>query len=865
MNTHFDGALGGAPGGASRWARVRELFHGAIALPDGQRSVYLNQACATDASVYRSVAALLHAHEHAGNFLDVPGIEAALTWDADTPNTTVATIRTPSWNGKLVSHYRLDQCVGAGGMGVVYRARDVALGREAAVKLLPFALDPSLRDRLQPEADACARLQHPAIATYYESGESDGTAFIAMEFVPGRTLRQQLRDGPLPVDEALSVAACVLEGLCHAHAAGVLHRDIKPENIIITGPRAAKLLDFGIATLLFDAASVATASAAAGVSIAGTLGYMAPEQLRNQPLDARADVFQAAAVLYEMIAGVPAFPGETAAERLSAVLTRTPPALELPVRLGGLNAVLARGLAREPAARYTSAAAFLSDLRRASDGELAAGLPDSIAVIDFINASETPDDDWIASGIAEAIGDALAQVPTLTVTPRDRVLRARAVRAGQPLRKAVPALGGALGCRWILTGRYKRVDAALNASIALIEVSTGAVVARNRLRASLEQLFEVRDRAIATVRNQLGVTAFTSGVTATTPTAFECYARGRRLAVRNDRGAFDQARELFEAAIALDPSYAQAFAGLARLCALTYTFTSDTDTLYRALEYAGRALVIDPDLAEAEIWRGYAHNRLGNFDAADQSLARCRSLNPREVYGFYFGGAFRTARDPRRAAHLLQHALALDPLFGSAWWGLGCVFIYLTRYGEAVSCFDRCSRLAGVQAARPVPGIEGYWAEALRRMGRLDEARQKCTAGLEIVERSDFMYRDTNRVVCLVTLGRAALDQGDGPAARAAFQQAIGHVMGRPRTVAGGTLVVRALAGLSRVNRDATNYDGARRRFEQRHELNFSWVWMCDDWITCLELAEAATSVGQPDDARWFRERARAEAPLATW
>jgi TolB-like protein len=528
----------------------------------------------------------------------------------------------------------------------------------------------------------------------------------------GPTLRQRLRDGPLPVEEALAVAACVLEALCHAHAAGVLHRDIKPENIIVTGPRAAKLLDFGIATLLFDAAAVATTAAAPGVSLAGTLGYMPPEQLRNQPVDARADVFQAAAVLYEMIAGGPAFPGETAAERLSAVLTRTPPPLELPLHLSGLNAVLARGLARDPAARYASAAAFLSDLRRASAGELSAGLPDSIAVLDFVNVGDTPDDEWIASGIAEAIGDALAQVPTLAVTPRDRVVRARAVRSDQPLLKAVPALGAALGCRWIVTGRYRRVGSSLSAFIVLIEVSTCAVAGRDRLDASLEQLFEVRDRAIAMVRNRLGVAAVVSGVMPAMLTAFECYARGRRLAVRNDRGAFDHARELFEAAIALDPNYAQAFAGLARICALTYTFTSDTDTLFRALEYARRALAIDPDLAEAEVWRGYANNRLGNFDAADQSLARCRSLNPREVYGFYFASAFRTARDPQRAIHLLQQSLALDPLFGSAWWGLGCLFIYLEHYDEAVSCFERCSRLSGVPSARPVPGIEGYWAEA---------------------------------------------------------------------------------------------------------------------------------------------------------
>ncbi|HMF59134.1 MAG TPA: serine/threonine-protein kinase, partial [Vicinamibacterales bacterium] len=136
---------------------------------------------------------------------------------------------------RVISHYRLEERLGVGGMGVVYRALDTALGRESALKILPDAFTPALRDRLLHEADACARLQHPAIATYYESGEADGVAFIAMEFVRGQTLRERLRHGRLPVDEAVAITQCLLEALSHAHALGILHRDIKPENIIVTG------------------------------------------------------------------------------------------------------------------------------------------------------------------------------------------------------------------------------------------------------------------------------------------------------------------------------------------------------------------------------------------------------------------------------------------------------------------------------------------------------------------------------------------------------------------------------------------------------------------------------------------------------
>src|SRR6185436_4560095 len=230
--------------------------------------------------------------------------------------------------GRVVSHYRIERRLGSGGMGEVYLARDLALGRATALKLLPPGFTPELRARLLHEASAFARLQHPAIATFYESGEVDGVAFIAMEHVPGSTLRQELRGGALPPAQALAVGMRILEALAHAHAAGLLHRDIKPENVMVTGEASAKLLDFGLAKdapVVVAGAETPTETALTDLGkIVGTFGYMAPEQLRGEPLDARADVFAAAAVLYEAIAGRPAFPGRTPTERVAALLSRDP-------------------------------------------------------------------------------------------------------------------------------------------------------------------------------------------------------------------------------------------------------------------------------------------------------------------------------------------------------------------------------------------------------------------------------------------------------------------------------------------------------------------------------------------------------------
>jgi eukaryotic-like serine/threonine-protein kinase len=757
---------------------------------------------------------------------------------------------------RTISHYRVERRLGAGGMGEVFLARDLALGRMAAVKVLPSSLTPDARARLFREAQACARLQHPAIATFFEAGEADGVAFLAMEFVPGETLRDRLRRGPLPFPQALSIAGALLEALGHAHAAGVLHRDIKPENVMVTGDNLAKLLDFGIARLqerdVESEAATEIALTMPGVVI-GTLGYMSPEQLKGQPLDERSDLFALGAVLYEMLAGRPAFPGDTAADRIAAILSSDPPRFHGDGVSAGADSVLSRALARDPERRYDSAATFLSDLRALASGEFPASLPDTLAIVDFRNLSHDADDDWIGSGFAESLSTDLARLPGVSLVPREKVLKARAGTDG-----GGSDLGRILGCRWVLAGAYQRVGKRLRVTALLTDGVTGDAVFSEKLDGELDELLTLQDRlsALAVDRLRAG-DAPREARPAPRIDVFERHARGRRFFHRLEKGTMDQARILFEEAIAVDPSYAPALAGLAAVHAMRFPFQTDPRELEISESYARRAIASDPELAEPRLWLGYSLTRLGRHDEGYEQEKRAMELDPASVYAPYFAAFCRLQTDQKEEAlRLFQRAVELDPRHGFAMLALGWTHLELGHLAEARWCLERCVALEGEAQMGPTAGVASYLGECLRRSGDLAGARAACLRGLEAVERSDFMYRDTFRGVGLCVLGRTAASEGDTAAAQAAFTQAVAHLRGRPRALGGGQLLVQALAGLARAENRQEILDQALDLFARRDGHDFSLMWSCTDDITLLELSRAAAFFGRTEEAAALRRKA---------
>ena len=303
-----------------RWQRLNELFQSTIERPPEERLTFLKEACQDDEGLRRTVERLIAADQRVENFIETPAFEVApelLT--ASSPGATV---------GERIGHYRVESLIGMGGMGEVYLARDEQLGRKVALKFLPTRLtaDKTQLSRFTSEARAASALNHPNILTVHEIGTDGDRQFIAMEFIEGVTLRASLADGRMDLRAALDIAVQVVSALAAAHEAGVVHRDIKPENIMLRPDGYVKVLDFGIAKLAEEGPAsedteVATTSllqTRPGL-ILGTVRYMSPEQARGQKVDARSDIWSLGVVLYEMVGGIPPFPGQTPSDCIAAI------------------------------------------------------------------------------------------------------------------------------------------------------------------------------------------------------------------------------------------------------------------------------------------------------------------------------------------------------------------------------------------------------------------------------------------------------------------------------------------------------------------------------------------------------------------
>jgi serine/threonine protein kinase/tetratricopeptide (TPR) repeat protein len=571
--------------------------------------------------------------------------------------------------GVRLGPYEIVAAIGAGAMGRVYRARDGRLARDVAIKVLCRA-DAELLARFEREARAMAILSHPNIVTIFDVGSQDGRPFLVSELLDGQTLRALLDGGPLTVARARDLVIQLVRGVAAAHALKIVHRDLKPENLFLTRNGTLKILDFGLAKLkpgLLGDADETALDVSGARALIGTPAYMAPEQLRGEPADERADLFAIGTIAYEMVAGVNPFRRSSPAETIAAILREDPPALDPRLAAPALDRLIRRCLEKDPAGRFQAAA----DLSYAIDsitGEnvdlpparvVSSPTPSalSVAVLPFRDMSPARDQDWLCEGMAEELIDALTHIEGLRVAARSSSFQFRSAGVD------IQAVGARLGVDSVLEGSVRKAGDRLRVTVQLIGVEDGYHRWSQRFDRTVADVFAIQDEIAQNVVSALrGILTPSERVALRRPeTSAECYEyflRGRRLIHRFDCVALETAKPMFERAIEIDPTYALAHAGLADVHSWFYEWWGGDDSDLAAADRASqRAIDLAPDLSEAHASRGFVMSLQRRYPEAAQAFETAIRLNPNSFEAHYlFARSCFASGDIARSADLFRRA-----------------------------------------------------------------------------------------------------------------------------------------------------------------------------------------------------------------
>jgi eukaryotic-like serine/threonine-protein kinase len=701
-----------------RWQRIKEILHGALRKAPEERSAFLGQACQSDPSLRNEVDSLLgSAPDVLDDFLKSAGPE-------------------PEWlaKGTRLGAYEIVHLLGMGGMGEVYRAHDARLGRDVAVKVVhrTSVTDPDRLRRLEQEARAAAALNHPNILAIYDIGMTDERVpYVVSELLEGCTMRDRVKRGPIQIQQSLFYAVQFCRGLVVAHERGIVHRDLKPENLFITNDGILKILDFGLAKLIrpgSDAISTLTNVTQPGM-VMGTAGYMSPEQVRGDRGDSRSDIFAFGTILYELLTGERAFKGQTSAEAMAAILNQEPPesALKKQNVPASLKTLLGRCLQKNPEARFNSGRDLLAELEHVSVSPprnqllprkwivvataavllITIGLwkisgirefisakffsenIDSIAVLPLENFSGDASQEYFADGMTEALITDLAKIGVPRVISRTSIMQYKGTH------KPIPEIAKELGVTGIVEGSVVRSGDRVRVTAQLIFAPKDKHVWADSYDRSLRDILSIENEVSQSIADaiRLKISAeekvHLASARPVVPEAHEAYLKGRFLWNQRTEPDLKKAINFFQQAIAADPNYAPAYAGLAD----TYFYLGyawgrmrPTDAMPLARNAAQKAIELDPNSAEGHASLGAVEVTYEwNFSAAEHELKRSIAINPNYEWSHHvYSALLMAAGRPDESVAEARKAVAVDPLSVPARNILALLLVGAGRYDEAI-------------------------------------------------------------------------------------------------------------------------------------------------------------------------------------
>jgi TolB-like protein/Tfp pilus assembly protein PilF len=638
--------------------------------------------------------------------------------------------------GRILSHYRILEPLGAGGMGEVYRARDEHLDRDVAVKVLSHGAiaDPTTRERFRREAHVLSRLSHPGVATIFDFDSQDGVDFLVMEYVPGGSLHARIGGGPLPLEEVLRLGAAIGDALEDAHARGFLHRDLKPGNVVLTGSGTPKILDFGLAGLLSEVQSM-TALTRAG-TVLGSLPYMSPEQLRGEPGDLRTDIYALGVMLFEMATGRRPFEKERTEALMFEIMHGAPPSLralrsDAPL---DLERLIAACMQKDATLRPASAGAVGAELRAIGERARRGAAPEpgrdvirSIAVLPFDNVSRDAAQEWFTDGMTEALISDLARIKALRVISRTSAMKYKGAQ------KALPDIARELNVDAILEGSALLVGKRVRINARLVSARTDETLWTDRYDRDLEDVLDLQSEVASAVAKQIEIHVTPGEATqlarrqAVHPEAHVEYLKGRHTQSAVSPQAIDLALRHFHRALELDANFAPAWAGVAA-CHVTRAqrgMAPAVEASNQAMQAALRALELDEGLGEAHVALGQARLQNGDREGAVRSLRKALELNPGLASAYVVLGRILYCSEQHAAAQqTMLKALSLDPLSMLIHTTVGDAYYYAREYEKSVVYYRQA-----IELDPRFDGAHTDLARSLEALGQFDEAHAEYEEG----------------------------------------------------------------------------------------------------------------------------------------